>query len=135
MGKKFPCFRNNNYHLHQWQKSMSAESVNIAIFLGFIEQNYFYKSSIATGWKLPSAISFSPWLTMSSSPAKDFCALAAGCMNVSEVSIYCRKKFLLVSKGFRLWKNFPEGFFFAKIAPIFALGRLANPVRRTRFIH
>jgi hypothetical protein len=28
--------------------------------LGFFQQDYFHKSSIAMGWKFPSAMSFSP---------------------------------------------------------------------------
>ena len=42
------------------------------------EQNYFHRSSIATGSKLPSVISSSPWRTISSNdgvyPAMHFCA-------------------------------------------------------------
>ena len=41
----------------------------VAVFLGFLQQNYFHRSSIATGWHFPSAISFSPWFTISSSSA------------------------------------------------------------------
>lgn len=43
----------------------------VTIFLGLLEQNYFHRSSIATGWKLPSAISSSPWRTISSNSAID----------------------------------------------------------------
>ncbi len=43
----------------------------VTVFLGLLEQNYFHRSSIATGWKLPSAISLSPWRTIFSSSAID----------------------------------------------------------------
>ena len=41
----------------------------VTVFLGFLQQDYFHRSSMAMGWKLPSAMSFSPWRTMSSSSA------------------------------------------------------------------
>ena len=38
----------------------------VTVFLGLLKQNYFHRSSIATGCKLPLAISSSPWRTISS---------------------------------------------------------------------
>lgn len=32
----------------------------VVAFLGFLQQDYFHRSSMAMGWKLPSAMSFSP---------------------------------------------------------------------------
>lgn len=57
------------YALHDFHVSCLLPV--IVIFSGFLEQNYFHRSSMAIGWKLPFLISSSPWRTMSSSSARD----------------------------------------------------------------
>ncbi len=51
----------------------------VTVFLGFLQQDYFHRSSMAMGWKLPSAMSFSPWRTMSSSSANDITSASLAC--------------------------------------------------------
>ena len=62
------------------------------VFLSFLKQNYFHKSSIAMGWKFPSAMSFSPWRTMSSSSAIDITSASLACfceaMRLSDLTAF-----------------------------------------------
>ena len=51
----------------------------VTVFLGLLKQNYLHRSSMAMGWKLPSAMSFSPWRTMSSSSAIDIISASLAC--------------------------------------------------------
>ena len=51
----------------------------ITIFTGFFKQNYFHRSSIAMGCRLPAAISLSPWRTISSSSAIGITLLVCFC--------------------------------------------------------
>ncbi len=53
----------------------------VTVFLGFFKQNYFHRSSIATGWKFPSLMSFSPSLTIFSNSVIDirFSSFACFC--------------------------------------------------------
>jgi len=53
----------------------------VSILPGSFEKNYFHKSSIAMGLKLPSAISFSPWRRISTISGED--------MIYSVSSIFC----------------------------------------------
>ena len=43
----------------------------ITVLPGLLQQDYFHRSSMSMGWKFPSAMSFSPWRTISSNSAID----------------------------------------------------------------
>lgn len=60
----------------------------VAVFLGLFEQYYFHRSSIATGSKLPLAISCSPWRTMSSNSAIDISAFFCEAIRLSDLTAF-----------------------------------------------